>query len=213
LIEAEGVTLAAGVPTVWLALLTHVNGNGLRFSSLRRSMVGGSACAPAMVEAFRALGVDVLHGWGMTEMSPLGTLSHIGPQQKSLSIEQQTRLICKQGKVPFGVDMKIVDDAGAELPWTASRRATWTRALGWYRDISARKASMRGSTAGSRPATSRRSIRTATCRSRTAARTSSNPGGEWISSIDIENIALAHPAVAIAACIAVPHPKWTSVRC
>ena len=209
LIESEGVTLAAGVPTVWLALLAHVNGNGLRFSSLRRSMVGGSACAPAMVDAFRALGVDVLHGWGMTEMSPLGTLSHVGPQQKSLSLERQTQIICKQGKVPFGVDMKIVDDTGAELPWDGVAagdlhvRGPWVvsryfgkkgidaRIDGWFPT---------GDVATIDPDGNMQ----ITDRSKDVIKS----GGEWISSIDIENIALAHPAVAIAACIAVPHPKW-----
>lgn len=209
LIESEGVTLAAGVPTVWLALLAHVNGNGLRFSSLRRSMVGGSACAPAMVDAFRALGVDVLHGWGMTEMSPLGTLSHIGPQQKSLSIAQQTQIICKQGKVPFGVDMKIVDDAGAELPWdgvTAGDlhvRGPWVvsryfgnegidaRIDGWFPT---------GDVATIDPDGNMQ----ITDRSKDVIKS----GGEWISSIDIENVAVACPGVKVAAVAGVFHPKW-----
>ena len=209
LIEAEAVTLAAGVPTVWLALLAHVNVNGLAFSSLRRSMVGGSACAPAMVEAFRALGVDVLHGWGMTEMSPLGTLSHAGLKQKSWPLPEQTKHICRQGKVPFGVDMKIVDDAGKELPWDGTSagdlhvRGPWivsryfgseridARVNGWFPtgDVATIDAD------GSMQITDR-------------SKDVIKSGGEWISSIDIENIALAHPAVSIAACIGVPHPKW-----
>src|SRR5690606_9562192 len=118
LFEAEGVTFAAGVPTVWLGLLGHLQANGLKFSTLNRTVIGGSACPPAMITAFREqYGVDVIHAWGMTEMSPLGTLSRLQNKHLALPPEGQRKLLEKQGHTIFGVDMKIVDDAGKELPW------------------------------------------------------------------------------------------------
>ncbi|MGZ5270404.1 MAG: AMP-binding protein, partial [Ramlibacter sp.] len=118
LIEAEKVTYAAGVPTVWQMLLGHLKPNGLRFSTLRRTVIGGSACPPAMIHAFREdYGVEVLHAWGMTEMSPLGTLCTLKNKHAELPPDEQMKIRLKQGRAIFGVDMKIVDDAGKELPW------------------------------------------------------------------------------------------------
>jgi fatty-acyl-CoA synthase len=113
LIEAENVTFAAGVPTVWQMLLGHMRPAKLLFSSLKRTVIGGSACPPAMIDAFREdYGVDVLHAWGMTEMSPLGTLCTLKNKHLSLPAEDQMKLRLKQGRCIFGVDMKIVNDAG-----------------------------------------------------------------------------------------------------
>ncbi|MEY3468870.1 MAG: hypothetical protein RL203_964, partial [Pseudomonadota bacterium] len=117
LIEREGVTYAAGVPTVWQMLLTHMKANGLKFSSLNRTVIGGSACPPAMIQTFMDdYGVEVLHAWGMTELSPLGTLCTLKNKHLKLSEPEQMKIRLKQGRVIFGVDMKIVDDAGRDLP-------------------------------------------------------------------------------------------------
>jgi len=210
LMEAEKVTCAAGVPTVWLALLNHLQSAGLRFSTLRRTSVGGAACPPAMIEAFRALGVEVRHGWGMTEMSPLGTVSKLKLHQETLPEAEQVRLLAKQGRAAFGVDMKIVDPDGRELPWDGASagdllvRGPWIISKyfkrehesllldGWFHTGDVATIDADG-------------FMQITDRSKDVIKS----GGEWISSIELENIAMAHPAVAMAACIAVPHPKWT----
>jgi fatty-acyl-CoA synthase len=118
LFELEGVTVSAGVPTVWQGLLAHVESNGLAFSTMRRTIIGGSACPPAMMRAFQErYDVQVLHAWGMTEMSPLGTACTFKPKQLALGAEERLAVQAKQGRVVFGVDMKIVGDDGRELPW------------------------------------------------------------------------------------------------
>jgi acyl-CoA synthetase (AMP-forming)/AMP-acid ligase II len=117
MIENEGVTYAAGVPTVWQMLLTYMKPNGLKFSTLKRTVIGGSACPPAMIDAFRDdYGVEVLHAWGMTELSPLGTLCTLKNKHLKLPKEEQMKLLMKQGRSIYGVDMKIVNDAGEEQP-------------------------------------------------------------------------------------------------
>ena len=108
---------SAGVPTVWLGLLQHVQGNGLKFSSFHRTVIGGSAAPPAMIRALEALGVDVVHAWGMTEMSPLGTAGTLMAKHDALPDDEKHLITEKQGRVVFGVDMKIVDGDGEELPW------------------------------------------------------------------------------------------------
>ncbi len=122
LMEGEGVTFAAGVPTVWQMLLGHLQANDLKFSMLQRTVIGGAACPPAMLRSFQAYGVDVLHGWGMTEMSPLGTLCALKKKHLSMDAEAQLAVLEKQGRAVFGVDMKIVDGQGVELPWDARPR-------------------------------------------------------------------------------------------
>ncbi|RYY82002.1 MAG: long-chain fatty acid--CoA ligase, partial [Comamonadaceae bacterium] len=118
LIESEKVTYAAGVPTVWQMLLGHMKPAGLKFSTLRRTVIGGSACPPAMIQAFNEeYGVEVLHAWGMTEMSPLGTLNTLKNKHLALSPAEQMNIKLKQGRALYGVDMKIVGDDGQELPW------------------------------------------------------------------------------------------------
>ncbi|MGE4375839.1 MAG: AMP-binding protein, partial [Burkholderiaceae bacterium] len=118
LMEAEGVTFAAGVPTIWQMLLNHVRAGGLKFSTLRRTVIGGSACPPALIDAYRdEFGVTVLHAWGMTETSPLGTLSTLKSKHLGLPREEQMKLLQKQGRPIFGVDLRIVDGAGQDQPW------------------------------------------------------------------------------------------------
>jgi acyl-CoA synthetase (AMP-forming)/AMP-acid ligase II len=211
LIESEGVTMAAGVPTVWLGLLNHTAQHGLKFSTMRRTVIGGSACPPAMIKGFRDdYNVTVLHAWGMTEMSPLGTVCTLKPRQTALDADQQLAIMAKQGRAIYGVDMKIVDADGNELPWDGQQsgdllvRGPWIIssyfkgeggnplvAGGWFPTGDVASIDADG-------------FLQITDRSKDVIKS----GGEWISSIDVENIAMAHPAVAMAACIAVPHPKW-----
>ncbi len=210
LFEQEQVTMSAGVPTVWLALLTYVGQNNLRFSSFRRTVIGGSACPPAMMKTFRnQYGVEVVHAWGMTEMSPLGTAGTLQSKHLKLSPEAQEALLEKQGHAIYGVDMKIVDDAGKDLPWDGKTygnllvKGPWVISSyfkgeggdvlqdGWFPT---------GDVATIDPD----GYMQITDRSKDVIKS----GGEWIGTIDLENIAMAHPAVLQAACIGIPHPKW-----
>jgi fatty-acyl-CoA synthase len=210
LMEAEQVTLSSGVPTVWQGLLAHVEQNGLRFSSMKRTNVGGSACPPTMLRAFvERHGVQVIHGWGMTEMSPLGTASTLKRNQDKLDEAQRYAVLGKQGRCGFGVDMKIVDDRGAELPWDGIAaghlmvRGHWVIAR--YADDDGRDPLVGGwFPTGDVATIDDDGFMQITDRSKDVIKS----GGEWIGSIDLENIAMAHPAVAMAACIGVPHPKW-----
>ena len=118
LFETEGVTVSAGVPTVWQGLLGHVQAHGLKFSTMNRTVIGGSACPPAMIRTFGdTYGVHVLHAWGMTEMSPVGTVASFKPKHKGLSADSRYEVMSKQGRSVFGVDMKIVGANNEELPW------------------------------------------------------------------------------------------------
>ena len=215
LIEAEQVTFAAGVPTVWQMLLTHMKPGGLRFSSLTRTVIGGSACPPAMIHAFQQdYGVDVLHAWGMTEMSPLGTLCTLKNKHLAQPAEAQNAIRLKQGRAIFGVDMKIVDGDGAELAWDGKAygdlmvKGPWI-VKAYYKGEGGDPLVPDANGDGWFPTGDVATIDAdgylqITDRSKDVIKS----GGEWISSIDIENIAVAHPAVAMAACIGVAHPKW-----
>ncbi|MGZ5206390.1 MAG: 3-(methylthio)propionyl-CoA ligase [Caldimonas sp.] len=215
LFEYEKVTVSAGVPTVWQGLLTYVEANGLKFSTMRRTVIGGSACPPAMMTTFQErYDVNVLHAWGMTEMSPVGTISILKGKQQELSAEARFAIQAKQGRVVYGVDMKIADADGKELPWdgkTAGElmvRGPWiisqyfkneggdplvkdARGDGWFPTGDVATIDADG-------------FMQITDRSKDVIKS----GGEWIGSIDLENIAMAHPAVAMAACIAASHAKW-----
>jgi len=210
LYEQEKVTFSAGVPTVWLGLLNHVSQNDLTFSTLKRTIIGGSACPPAMMKTFRdQYGVDVVHAWGMTETSPAGTVSTLQAKHLNMPQEVQQALREKQGTAIFGVDMKIVDDAGKELPWDGKSfgdlyvKGPWIIKAyfkneggdvlrdGWFPT---------GDVATIDPD----GYMQITDRSKDVIKS----GGEWIGSIDLENIAMSHPAVQQAACIGVFHPKW-----
>ncbi|WP_209541505.1 3-(methylthio)propionyl-CoA ligase [Variovorax sp. 1615] len=210
LIEGEGVTFAAGVPTVWQMMLGHMQTNGLKFSTLNRTVIGGSACPPAMIKAFQDLyDVEVLHAWGMTEMSPLGTLCTLKNKHLKQSPEEQLTVRLKQGRAIFGVDLKIVDGENKELPWDGKAygdllvKGPWIVKEyfkgeggdplidGWFPTGDVATIDADG-------------YLQITDRSKDVIKS----GGEWISSIDIENIAVAHPAIAMAACIGVYHPKW-----
>ena len=210
LLETEKVTLAAGVPTVWQMLLAHLKTHDLRFNHLKRTVIGGSACPPAMIHAFNDLyGVEVLHAWGMTELSPLGTLSTLKNKHLSLSDEDKMKIRMKQGRAIFGLDFKIVDDNGKEQghdgkaygdllvkgPWVIKEYFKQEGASplidGWFPTGDVATVDADG-------------YMQITDRSKDVIKS----GGEWISSIDVENIAMAHPEVLMAACIGMPHPKW-----
>jgi fatty-acyl-CoA synthase len=215
LIDTEKVTFAAGVPTVWQMMLGHMQANHLRFATLKRTVIGGSACPPAMIHAFQEqYGVEVLHAWGMTEMSPLGTLCTLKNKHLGLPRDEQTAIRLKQGRAIFGIDMKIVDGDGKELPWDGTAygdllvKGPWivkeyfkgeggdplvpdAEGRGWFPTGDVATIDADG-------------FLQITDRSKDVIKS----GGEWISSIEIENIAVAHPAIAMAACVGVFHPKW-----
>ena len=210
LMEAEGVTYSAGVPTVWMGLLAYMKQQNVRFSTLRRTVIGGSACPPAMLHTFEEeYGVQVIHAWGMTEMSPLGTLSRLSFRQKQRPVEEQRHSLEKQGHVLFGVDMKVVGDDGSELPWDGKSfgdlhvRGPWVIDRYFRRDESPLVDGWFPT--GDVATIDADGFMQITDRSKDVIKS----GGEWISSIDLENIAVSHPQVSEAACIACAHPKWT----
>ncbi|WP_292931716.1 3-(methylthio)propionyl-CoA ligase [Noviherbaspirillum sp.] len=210
LFEQEQVTFSAGVPTVWNGLLAHVSQNQLRFSSLRRVVVGGSACPPAMMNAFRiGHGVDVVHAWGMTEMSPLGTVCTLQSRHEALPEERKSAILQKQGHVVFGVEIKIVDDEGNALPWDGETRGSLLAKGAWvingyFRGESGEVLQDGWFPTGDVATIDADGYLQITDRTKDVIKS----GGEWIGSIDLENIAVAHPAVQQAACIGVSHPKW-----
>ncbi|WP_317849419.1 3-(methylthio)propionyl-CoA ligase [Pseudomonas sp. GL-B-19] len=210
LFEAEKVTLSAGVPTVWQGLLAHVEATGKTFSTMRRTIIGGSACPSAMMAAFEdRYDVQVLHVWGMTELSPLGTVCT--PKARHLAMDSAERRVlqAKQGRVVYGVDMKIVGDDGKELPRDGKTSGELMVRGPWI--ISSYYKSDTGDSlvdgwfpTGDVSTIDAEGFMQITDRSKDVIKS----GGEWIGSIDLENIAMAHPAVAMAACIAAYHPKW-----
>ncbi len=210
LIEAERVTMSAGVPTVWQGLLAHAEQHGLAFTTMNRTVIGGSACPPAMIEKFQdAYGVQVLHAWGMTELSPVGTVCALKAKHSSAPKCDRDAVQAKQGRAVFGVDMRIVGAEGQDLPWDGEAtgdllvRGPWIVSAyfkgeggdplrdGWFPTGDVAKIDADG-------------YMQITDRSKDVIKS----GGEWIGSIDLENIAMAHPGVALAACIGVRHPKW-----
>jgi fatty-acyl-CoA synthase len=207
--RTEGVTHSAGVPTVWLALMNHVDATGADLGKLSVVHIGGSAAPRAMIEFFQKRGIQVGHAWGMTEMSPIGTTGGRPHNFDSLSFEEQIDLIAKQGRVPFGVEMRIVDDEGREQPrdgkssgrlqvrgpWVIEQYFRETEkavdAEGWFDT---------GDVAVIHPCGTMQ----ITDRSKDVIKS----GGEWISSIELENAAMSCPGVAEAAAVGVRHPKW-----
>ena len=210
LLEAEGVTSAAAVPTLWLMLLQHLETTGSRLSTLKRVIIGGSACPRVMTRKFRDhYGVEVLHAWGMTEMSPLGTVCSIKPELLDLDGEAWLDVKAKQGHAPFTVEMKITDDAGRLRPWDGK---TYGRlkvrgpaiARAYYRSSEPILDDEGFFDTGDVATIDAHGYMQITDRSKDVIKS----GGEWISSIELENLAIAHPDVAEAAVIGVRHPKW-----
>lgn len=214
LFETEGVTFSAGVPTVWLGLLTHVKSQGLKFSSFKRTVIGGSACPPAMLATLMDdYGVEVIHAWGMTELSPLGTLSKLNSKQLHLPQAEQRRILEKQGKAIYGIDMAVIDDEGRSQPWDGASSGNLVVRGHWVIDSYFRQSASPLLAVDGQPGwfptgdvatIDADGFMQITDRSKDVIKS----GGEWISSIELENIAMAHPAVHEAAVIAVAHPKW-----
>jgi 3-(methylthio)propionyl---CoA ligase len=211
LFENEKVTFSAGVPTVWQMLIAHMDANNLKLSTMRRTCIGGSACPPAMLDTFHdKYNVDVNHAWGMTEMSPLGTYGTLKSKHLNRPWSEQRAVLLKQGRAVFGVDMRIVNEDGVEQPRDGKAfgdllvRGPWI-VREYFKAEGGNILDKQGYFATGDVATlDPDGYMQITDRSKDVIKS----GGEWISSIDIENIAMAHPAVAMAACIGIHHPKW-----
>lgn len=211
LVNEEQVTLALGVPTVWLALVNHLDASDGRVDSLRRVVIGGAACPVSLMKALDRFGVWANVGWGMTEMSPLGTFNTLLPWMRELPEEEQYNYRLKAGRLIYGVDMRIVDDNMRELPWdgeTSGRlqvRGPWVCKS--YYKMSESDAHLEDGwfDTGDVATIDPHGYMAITDRTKDVIKS----GGEWISSIDVENAAMGHPEVAEAAVIGVPHPKWT----
>lgn len=209
LMETERVTVSAGVPTIWLGLMQHVEQHGLKFSSMRRTAVGGSAMPASLIAKFADdYGVEVRHGWGMTETTAATTMSCLTPRDLELSPAQQHATIARQGKSVFGAEIKIVDEAGVTLPRDGVSqgelmvRGQWI-VTGYY------KGDRSPLVDGWFPTGDIATIDAhGVMQIRDRAKDVIKTGGEWISSIDLESAAMGHPAVAMAAVIGVKHPKW-----
>jgi fatty-acyl-CoA synthase len=213
LMETEQVTLSLGVPTVWLGLLRYLEEGGRRFSTLKRTVIGGSAVPLAMIQGFEEkYGVRVIQGWGMTEMSPVGTLGTLKPRLARLPAEQRQAVQAKQGRAMFGVDLKIVDAEGELQPHDGQSRGEllvrgpWVIS-GYFKDEAAGAGAFdeegwfrTGDVATIDPDGYMQIV--------DRRKDVIKSGGEWISSIDVENAAVGHPDVAEAAVIGLPHPKW-----
>ena len=211
LMNEEKVTLAAGVPTIWTLLLNHLRQTGTKLETLNRTVIGGSAVPLSMIEAFhREHGVTVVQGWGMTETSPLGTVSTLRPGMESLPLEEQFRMRQLAGHGIFGIAMKIVDEDGKELPWDGKAsgelkvRGPWV-CSGYFRQDSSASHDADGWFAtGDVSVIHPNGFMQITDRAKDVIKS----GGEWISSVDLENCACGHPDVLMAAAIGVRHPKW-----
>ena len=209
LMNQERVTHSAGVPTVWLAMFQHIDATGETPRFLEMVTIGGSAAPRAMIERIMAMGVEVKHLWGMTETSPIGTAGSPPPEWDEMDLGGRVALIAKQGRIPFGVELRIVDDEGVEAPrdgvhsgrlqirgpWVIKRyfkaEADATDADGWFDT---------GDVAVIHP--------DGTMQITDRAKDVIKSGGEWISSVDLENAACGAPGVAEAAAIGIHHPKW-----
>jgi 3-(methylthio)propionyl---CoA ligase len=213
LFEAEGVTMSLGVPTVWLGFEAYLTATGKRCTSLRRVLSGGSAVPLSMIEAFERHGIEMCQGWGMTEMSPLGTTAALKAKHLHQDASAQRAVRAKAGRPVFGVEMKIVDDAGIEQPHDGKSvgellvRGPWL-VSGYYEDAAASAAAVEKDGwfhTGDVASIDADGYMQIADRRKDVIKS----GGEWISSIDLENAAMAHPEVAEAAVIAVPHPRWS----
>ncbi len=210
LLTQFGVTCTAAVPTIWLMLLQHLETSGGKLPQLRKVVIGGAACPRALLKTFKEdHGIDVMHGWGMTEMSPLGTLCSIKPEYDGLTGEERLDLQTKQGYAPFTVEMKITDDAGMPLTWdgqTFGRLKVRGPAVAgrYFKDDSDILDAEGFFDTGDVATIDPHGYMQVTDRAKDVIKS----GGEWISSIDLENLAVGHPKVAEAAVIGVRHPKW-----
>ena len=212
LIENEGVTLALGVPTIWLGLLSYLEQTGKGLGQLKRTVVGGAACPPSIMQAFSdRFGVRTMHGWGMTEMSPLGTINTPKPFMDGLSFDERFAVEVKQGHGLFGVEMKITDDENNELPWDGETFGSLKVKGPWICDRYFGMEKQESHDPDGWFPTGDVATIDANGYMQIVDRTKDviKSGGEWVSSVALENVAMSHPDVAEAAVIGVPHPKWT----
>ncbi len=211
LINEEGVTMSAGVPTVWLGLLAHLKSSGQTIESLERIVVGGAACPLSVMEDFDSYGVESRVGWGMTEMSPLGSVNASTGSRDQYSEEDFAKVRLKAGRPIYGVEMKIVDDEGRELPWdgvafgSLKVRGPWICSSYFKLDGSDAHAEEGWFETGDVATIDPEGYMAITDRTKDVIKS----GGEWISSIEVENVATDHPKVAEAAVIGHFHPKWS----
>ncbi|TYL87893.1 fatty-acid--CoA ligase [Bradyrhizobium rifense] len=209
LLSTEKVTHTAGVPTVWLMLLQHMTANNLKLPDLKMVICGGSAMPRSMIKAFLDMGANVRHAWGMTEMSPIGSVAALKPPFQNATGEARLDVLQMQGYAPFAVEMKITDDAGKELPWDGKTfgrlKVSGPAVAKAYFRLDANILDEEGFfDTGDVATIDEAGYMRITDRSKDVIKS----GGEWISSIDLENLAVGHPAVAEAAVIGVFHPKW-----
>ena len=210
LIESEGVTLAFGVPTIWMGLLNYCKDNDKTLTSVRNAVIGGSALSLSMLQEFdEAHDVNVIQGWGMTEMSPLGTSNFLTPEMKKMSKEEKYAVQLKQGRPMYGVELKVVDDSGAELPHDGESQGHLLVRGPWVlkRYFKAEKDCVDKDgwfDTGDISVLDKDGYMTITDRAKDVIKS----GGEWISSIDLENAAVGHPEVTEACVVGLPHPKW-----
>lgn len=211
LIEAETVTHMVGVPTVWLGLLDYMGKNGKRIDSVKKIMSGGSALPEALLRAYETdYGVTLQQGWGMTEMSPIGTIGTLQPKHDGLPFDEQVKVKLKQGFAIYGVELRVVSEDGAPLPRDGKSsghlqvRGPWIVSQYYKRDSDEQFTDDGWFDTGDIANIDDDGYMTITDRAKDVIKT----GGEWISSIDLENAAMSHPEVAQAAAIGLPHPKW-----
>jgi fatty-acyl-CoA synthase len=209
LMRSEGVTVTAGVPTVWQSLLNYMDANGYVLETLRRVMIGGAACSRALYETFARHGILVQHNWGMTETSPLGTAGALTGAAGVLPLEQQQHLRLKQGRVPIGIDLRLVDASNDPVPHDG--RTAGNLQIRGHSVVDTYYGNDRSALTpdgffdtGDVATIDSLGFMQITDRAKDVIKS----GGEWISSIDMENAALMHPDVELAAVIAIPHPKW-----
>ncbi|AXR76362.1 long-chain fatty acid--CoA ligase [Natrarchaeobaculum sulfurireducens] len=211
LIEDEGVTMTAGVPTVWLGVLEYVENHGADLSSLERIIIGGSAAPESLIKKYDDLGVEVVHAWGMTEMSPLGTVAHLKADLEDLSPEEQYAKQAKQGLIVPGLEFRVVDDDGEEVPWNGDDfgelwiRGPWVTDS-YFKRPDANEADFEGSwlKTGDVVTVDEDGYIQIVDRAKDVIKS----GGEWISSVELENKLMAHDAVSEATVVGVPHEKW-----
>ncbi len=211
LLDTYKVSFTAAVPTIWLMLLQDLEKTGGKLPYLKRVVIGGSACPRAMIKTFQDVyGVEVVHAWGMTETSPLGSTCTMNPEYGALAGETRLDVQVKQGRAPFTVDMKITDEEGKDLPWDGKifgrlKVRGPAVARGYYKDEGGDRLDAEGFfDTGDVATIDRYGYMQITDRAKDLIKS----GGEWISTIELENLAVGHPKVAEAAVIGVKHPKW-----
>ena len=210
LIDGERVSLALGVPTIWLGLLAALEATGSKAESLKRTIVGGSALPPSMIAEFRdKYDVELVHAWGMTETSPLGTLNNLLQKHEALDVETQAALRLGQGRPPYGVELRIVDETGKVLPNDGKTQGDLQIRGPWIveRYFGAEESALTEDgwfDTGDVATLDQDGYMVIRDRSKDIIKS----GGEWISTVELENIAMAHPGVAMAAAIAARHEKW-----